>query len=93
MQVFYEGFGIVQQFIAADAKMPGPAHLPRVAHRQVARELEDRREFPVLEVWEALGPLAQPELLKTTSRDANVATDTEIMTGAVVAPVAKEISV
>ncbi len=89
MQVFYEGWGIVQQFIAADAKVPKPAALPRPSHRQVARELEDRRDFPVVDVLEALVPLAQPELLETREREADVVTATEIATGAVLAPIAK----
>lgn len=89
MQVFYEGWGIVQQFIAADARIPRLAALPRPAHRQVARELEDRRKFPVLDVLDALLPLAQPELLETSEREAMVETDTDIATGAVIAPVAR----
>jgi hypothetical protein len=93
MEVFYEGWGVVQQFMTADAQLPKEVFLPRQAERAVARYLFDRREFPVLEVLQALGPLAQPELLETQARDAQlisrreepVATDT----GAVVAPFAR----
>jgi hypothetical protein len=40
--------------------------------REVARMLQDRRDYPVLEVVEALGPLAQPELLDTEQQSAEV---------------------
>jgi hypothetical protein len=72
MEVFYQAWQIVRQFIAADAHVPGEVHLPRPADRQVARFLEERRAFPVLQVIEALRPLAQPELLTTDSRQADV---------------------
>jgi hypothetical protein len=89
MQIFYEGWGVVQQFIAADAQVPGEVGLPRPAQRQVARYLADRREFPVVDVIAALGPLAQPGLLDTRARPADLVTrrDAEAETGAVLAPV------
>ena len=93
MEVFYEGWAVVQQFMAADAQLPREVNLPRQAERQVARYLEDRREFTVLEVIEALKPLAQPELLRTRERSAALVsrreTPVEVETGAVVAPIAK----
>ncbi len=64
MEAFYKSWNIVKQFIAADAKMPKEVNIPRPPERQVAQYLEDRRNFPVLEVIEALLPLAQPELLE-----------------------------
>jgi hypothetical protein len=72
MEVFYQGWQVAQQFIAADANLPKEAALPRAPERQVARYLAERREFPVLEVIEVLGPLAQPELLQTQERQAQV---------------------
>lgn len=72
MQVFYQGWGVVQQFIHADAAIPKVVALPRPPDRQVARYLEERREFPVVDVIDALGPLAQPELLATTEREAEL---------------------
>lgn len=88
MQIFYEGFAIVQSFIRAHAAMPGEVALPRPAMRQVARELAQRREFPVLAVVDALEALAQPELLATDARNAVVQTPAnQIATGAVLAPV------
>lgn len=65
MEIFFSAWGIVQQFIHADAEMPKDVSLPIPAHRQVCRELVSRRDFPILDVIDALQPLAQPELLTT----------------------------
>lgn len=93
MEVFYQGWCVVQQFIAADAVVPREVNLPRQVDRQVARYLDDRREFSVVEVIEALRPLAQPELLQTEKQDASLVSRREsnpaIETGAVVAPIAQ----
>jgi hypothetical protein len=74
MQTFYEGWQLVQQFLSADARLPSEAKLPRPPMREVARMLEDRREFPVPEVVEALDSLAQPELLDTEQQKVEVVT-------------------
>lgn len=94
MEVFYQGWQVVQQFIAADAKVPKEAALPRAPERQVARYLEDRREFPLLEVVEVLGPLAQPELLETDSRAAEVVErrNAESDTQTLEAPIARSVA-
>ncbi len=91
MEVFYQGWGIVQQFIAADARLPKEVALPRPPERQVAKYLADRREFPVLEVVEALRPLSQPELLVTRTLTADLISRREEASrvGAVIAPQAK----
>jgi hypothetical protein len=49
MQVFYEGWRIVQAFIDADARIPKEIVLPRPIDREVARILEERRDntYPV----------------------------------------------
>ncbi len=65
MQIFYCAWAIVQQFLHADAGMPKEVNLPLPSHRQVAGELVQRRDFPVLDVIDALTPLAQPQLLTT----------------------------
>jgi hypothetical protein len=65
VEVFYLAWEVVTAFIAADARLPKEVALPRPAARQVARYLADRREFPVLDVIEALTSLSQPELLKS----------------------------
>jgi hypothetical protein len=93
MEVFYQGWGVIQQFVEADAQVPREVYLSRPADRQVARYLEERREFPVVDVIDALRPIAQPELLRTQERDADLVSrretrpDAEV--GAVVAPMAR----
>jgi hypothetical protein len=72
MQVFYEGWQVVQAFLAADARMPSEAALPRPPMREVARMLVDRREFPVVDVHAGLVAFAQPELLTTEEQRADV---------------------
>jgi hypothetical protein len=90
MEVFYEGWSVVQQFMQADAHVPKEVNLPRNALRQVALYLAERREFPVVEVVEALKPLSQPELLKTEEQAATLVSRREsspdVETGAVVTP-------
>jgi hypothetical protein len=70
VETFYKAWEVVVQFLAADAQVPKEVFLPRPAARQVARMLEDRRAFPVLDVIAALEALAQPELLDTETYDA-----------------------
>jgi len=68
MQIFYEGWRIVQAFLAADAEVPKEVALPGPHEREVARILYQRREFPVLDVIEAIRPFSQPELLTTDDK-------------------------
>jgi hypothetical protein len=88
MQIFYEGWQVVLAFLAADARMPTEVALPRPATRLVAQMLAERREFPVRDVYDALGAFAQPELLDTEEQRADVvvkrAAATEVQT--IVAP-------
>lgn len=72
MQIFYQAWEIVVQFLAADANIPREVNLPRPASRQVAKYLNDRRTYNVVEVIEALIPLAQPELLRTQEAEAKI---------------------
>lgn len=89
MEVFYQGWQIVQQFINADAQVPREVFLPRPADRQVCRYLEERREYPILEVLQALRPLAQPEFLATEEQnvDIQLRRGTESNTGLLIAPI------
>jgi hypothetical protein len=78
------------QFLAADAKLPKEANLPRPPSRQVGRYLESRRDFPVIEVIEALAPLAQPGLLRTQEDVATIVetrTTSTVTTTALMAPI------
>jgi len=65
MQVFYEGLRIVQALCATDFRMPNEALLASPIHREVARVWAERRNAPVIDVVEAVGNFAQPELLHT----------------------------
>lgn len=72
MEVFYRGWGIVKQFLNADAHLPKEVLLPYCDDRYVCKELEMRRDFPVLEVIEALNVLKQPNLFTTENKIANI---------------------
>ncbi|MFA5204106.1 MAG: hypothetical protein WC708_06830 [Lentisphaeria bacterium] len=91
MELFYTGWRIVQQFIMADATVPQPVNLPTPADRQVAKELEMRREFPVIEVVAALEAQAQRDLIKDDTIQVNTTTEHEaasILNDLAIAPVA-----
>jgi hypothetical protein len=72
MEIFFQGWGIVKQFIAADATLPNEVNLFSPADRYVAKQLEGRREFSVLDVVDALKPISQPELLETDIESASI---------------------
>jgi hypothetical protein len=72
MEIFYAGWAIVKQFLFADAKLPSEIYLPRGADRQVCKFLEERRDYPVLDVLKLLEPLAQPYLLITRTEEVQV---------------------
>lgn len=96
MEIFYSGWSVVRSFIAADAQLPKEVALPQPASRQVARYLAERRDYPVVDVIDALNSLAQPELLRTSEQPAALVSRREvpvaIETGAVVAPFANDLS-
>jgi hypothetical protein len=74
MQIFYEGWRIVQAFIEADAQVPKEVSLPRPVDREVARILAERRDFSVVSVIEAIGIFGQPELLATDDKQVKMQT-------------------
>lgn len=91
MELFYTGWRIVQQFITADAKVPKPAALPSPADRQVAKELEMRRDFPIMDVIAALEAQSQNDLLEAEEKvvGSDVAKDGEsLLNDLVISPVA-----
>jgi hypothetical protein len=92
MEVFYNAWGIVQQFVAADAQLPPEPRLPRPLERHVARLLVDRRDFSVLEAVDGLSALAQPELLQTSEHSALTVDrrTAEAAVGAAVAPLPRQ---
>lgn len=90
MEVFYMAWEVVQAVFNADVQMPREVALPRPAQREVARYLVDRRNFPVIDVVEALDALSQPQLLLTSESIAEVATtrvsSDQSTTSAIIAP-------
>lgn len=90
MELFYTSWGIIQQFIAADAEMPREVNLPAPADRQAVKKLVSRRDFPVVDVIEALEPLSQADLIISTkkiSADVTKGGD-HMLNNAIIAPVA-----
>ena len=67
MQVFYEGWRIVQALCATNFTTPREVLIPEPHHREVARIYAERRDYPVLEVIDATAAFAQPHLLDTTT--------------------------
>ncbi len=63
MEVFYKSFYLVRAFLRADAKVPPPVDLPDAEDRFITRELEQRRDFPVIDVLEVLRTMSQPDLI------------------------------
>ena len=92
MQAFYEAWRIVQAFIASRANEPRPDMLPDPAHREVARILVERREFPVLDVVQAILPFGQPELLATSESEVTAETIRgDVETDLAIVPVASDL--
>lgn len=95
MQVFFQAWEVVVQFLKADAQVPSESFLPRPPSRQVARYLADRRQFTIVEVTEALEPLAQPNLLRTEEQEAQIVQTRKVTTETtttLLAPIPQEIS-
>ena len=80
----------MQAFIEADARIPAEVSLPSPAHREVARILAERRNFPVTEVVGAIAVFGQPELLETNERHVGAENlRGETQTDMAVAPISK----
>lgn len=65
MQVFYEGWRVVQALCETDFAMPREVDIPTPVHREAARVFIERREFPIVDVLDATAKFSQPELLTT----------------------------
>lgn len=92
MELFYVGWRIVQQFIYADAYVPKEVALPVPADRQVARELEMRREFGVIDVVDALWAQSQKDLTMKVEQTADTTVQKEgamLFNNVILAPVAR----
>jgi hypothetical protein len=93
MQVFYEAWRIVQAFLAADANVPKEAMMPRPVDREICRMLHERREFPVVDVVDALKVFGQPELLVTDPEQValEIVSGEASHTGTLLAPMSKSV--
>ena len=63
MEVFYKAFYLCRAFLKADAHVPPEVSLSDAEDRFVTRELESRRNFPILQVLDVLQDMAQSDLL------------------------------
>jgi hypothetical protein len=96
MQVFYEGWRIVQALCESDFRMPREVDIPNPAHREVARIFVERREFPIPDVIDAIRKFAQPELLTSSTEIVpNVPFETTAApeTSTIITPIARTASV
>jgi hypothetical protein len=75
----------------ADANLPREVVLPRPAHREVARILVERRDFPVIDVVEAIKTFSQPGLLVTDAKQVGTTTLAgQANTNLFIAPLSRE---
>ena len=64
MEFFYKAFFLVRAFLRHDAKVPPPEDLPDAEDRYLTKELQDRRDFPLLRVILTITSMAQPDLIR-----------------------------
>lgn len=91
MELFYTGWRIVQQFIAADAQLPKEVALPSPVERQVAKELAIRREFEILDIVAVLLNQSQTDLIESSEKtvETSIQKDgSEKISEGIIAPVA-----
>ena len=75
---------------AWEASATKEAILPRPVDREVCKILAERREFPVIDVLEALVTFGQPELLETEDKQVDLfSLQGEAETATVVAPISQ----
>ena len=89
MEIFYDGWRLVQSLCTSDFKMPPDAAIPSPLLREVARVYAERRDYPVGEVLDVTAPFAQPHLLETTTESVastSFQADIQPDTGTVVGP-------
>lgn len=90
MEIFYHSWTIVQTFLKSDARLPREVELPSGSHRQVARYLEERRNFPVVDVVDAMSKISQPHLLDTNKKQVSfvVRGEEESLVDSIISPIA-----
>lgn len=64
-ELYYKSFFLVRAFLKADADVPTRAQLPDAEDRFITEQLKSRRQFPALDVVEAIRSMSQESLLQT----------------------------
>lgn len=77
MEIFYEGWSIVKNFIMARGEMPKEIDLPSGLDRLVCKELVARNRFPILDVLEVLKNMGQPHLMYIEETEASITSKTK----------------
>jgi hypothetical protein len=91
MQIFYEGWRVMQAFMKADAQIPKEVFLPRPVDREVCKILTERRDYSVVDVMDVLVTFGQPELLVTDGKQVGLEEykgDSE--TSTLIAPISRD---
>ena len=63
MEMFYKAFNLTRAFLRADAHVPPPINLPDAEDRFITKELEARRDYPIMQVLGVLRDMAQHDLI------------------------------
>lgn len=91
MEIFYEGWHIVKNFILAHGDMPKEINLSSGLDRIVCKQLVSRKKFPVLDVVDVLKDMGQPHLLKVKNDTAIVSSaSSNIKINNIVAPISSQ---
>jgi hypothetical protein len=92
IQIFHEGWQIVQALCASDFEMPEPSDISSPVHREVARIFVERRKFPIVEVIQATRMFAQPGLLTSSTEvvtNVSFGTTAAPATSTMITPIAR----
>lgn len=88
MEIFYEGWHIVKQFILSHGDMPKEINLSSGLDRLVCKQLVEKKKFPVLDVVDVLKDMGQPHLMNVENTKAVISTDnSKIKINTIVAPI------
>lgn len=77
METFLDGWNIVKRFLNADAKLPKESDMPLCADRYVCKDLESRRDYPVVAAIDSFNIVKQPNLLIVEDKEISLHTNKE----------------
>lgn len=75
METFLEGWNIVKKFLNADAKLPPERVMPLCSDRFVCKDLESRRDYPVVAAIDSFNIVKQPNLLIVEDKEISLHTN------------------